>query len=269
MFARRAAHLAAARRNCAILDHIFGVAGGAGQDHWRFGPPGSVNVDKQQCSCLGKAGRARATSSPGEGERRLAGTIVEFDRVGLRYGTGAEVLRDLDSACARAASTSSPALRAPARRRCSSCSTSPSGRRADGSACSATSWPMRRANRCPPIRRRIGVVFQDFRLIRHLSAFDNVALPLRIAGHERTAGRRAGARDAGLGRARRPRQRAAADPVGRRAAARRHRPRGDRPARNHHRRRADRQRRCGDGGAHAASADGDEPARNDGDRRDP
>jgi len=25
-------------------------------------------------------------------------------------------------------------------------------------------------------------VFQDFRLIRHLSAFDNVALPLRIAG---------------------------------------------------------------------------------------
>jgi cell division transport system ATP-binding protein len=34
----------------------------------------------------------------------------------------------------------------------------------------------------PAFRRRIGVVFQDFRLIRHLSAFDNVALPLRIAG---------------------------------------------------------------------------------------
>ena len=34
----------------------------------------------------------------------------------------------------------------------------------------------------PDFRRRIGVVFQDFRLIRHLSAFDNVALPLRIAG---------------------------------------------------------------------------------------
>ena len=34
----------------------------------------------------------------------------------------------------------------------------------------------------PSFRRRIGVVFQDFRLIRHLSAFDNVALPLRIAG---------------------------------------------------------------------------------------
>jgi cell division transport system ATP-binding protein len=32
------------------------------------------------------------------------------------------------------------------------------------------------------LRRRIGHVFQDFRLIEHLSATDNVALPLRIAG---------------------------------------------------------------------------------------
>jgi cell division transport system ATP-binding protein len=34
----------------------------------------------------------------------------------------------------------------------------------------------------PPLRRRIGMVFQDFRLLPHLSAFDNAALPLRIAG---------------------------------------------------------------------------------------
>ena len=34
----------------------------------------------------------------------------------------------------------------------------------------------------PSLRRRIGVVFQDFRLIDHLTAFQNVALPLRIAG---------------------------------------------------------------------------------------
>jgi cell division transport system ATP-binding protein len=32
------------------------------------------------------------------------------------------------------------------------------------------------------LRRRIGMVFQDVRLLDHLSAFDNVALPLRISG---------------------------------------------------------------------------------------
>lgn len=32
------------------------------------------------------------------------------------------------------------------------------------------------------LRQKIGVVFQDFRLLSHLSAFDNVALPLRISG---------------------------------------------------------------------------------------
>ena len=34
----------------------------------------------------------------------------------------------------------------------------------------------------PRLRRRIGVVFQEFRLLSHLSAYDNVALPLRLAG---------------------------------------------------------------------------------------
>lgn len=32
------------------------------------------------------------------------------------------------------------------------------------------------------LRQKIGVVFQEFRLIQHLSAFDNIALPLRISG---------------------------------------------------------------------------------------
>jgi len=36
----------------------------------------------------------------------------------------------------------------------------------------------------PRTRRRIGVVFQDLLLLDHLSAFDNAALPLRIAGHK-------------------------------------------------------------------------------------
>ena len=39
-----------------------------------------------------------------------------------------------------------------------------------------------RRRELPEMRRQIGMVFQDFRLMPHLSAYDNVALPLRLAG---------------------------------------------------------------------------------------
>lgn len=34
----------------------------------------------------------------------------------------------------------------------------------------------------PALRRRIGVVFQEFRLLDHLTAYENVALPMKVAG---------------------------------------------------------------------------------------
>ncbi len=108
--------------------------------------------------------------------------IVEFDSVGLRYGTGAEVLRDLDFRLGRggfyfltgpsgAGKTSLLQLLYLARR--------PTRGRIRLFGEELSDSPR---EALPAFRRRIGVVFQDFRLIRHLLAFDNVALPLRIAG---------------------------------------------------------------------------------------
>ena len=42
----------------------------------------------------------------------------------------------------------------------------------------------------PSIRRRVGIVFQDFRLLNHLTLYENVALPLRVRGYDESSYRR-------------------------------------------------------------------------------
>ncbi|GAA0735862.1 cell division ATP-binding protein FtsE [Sphingomonas japonica] len=108
--------------------------------------------------------------------------IVQFEQVGLRYGSGPETLSDISFSLAPGAfyfvtgasgagKTSLLKLLYLAQR------PSRGVIRLFGE--DAVMLPR---HRLPGFRRRIGVVFQDFRLVPHLSAYENVALPLRIAG---------------------------------------------------------------------------------------
>jgi cell division transport system ATP-binding protein len=108
--------------------------------------------------------------------------MVRFENVGMRYGAGREVLRDVNFALEPGSFTFL---------------TGPSGAgkttlmklvlmaeqpsRGVISLFGSNLALLKRAE-LPSLRRRIGVVFQEFRLLDHLSAFENVALPLRLSG---------------------------------------------------------------------------------------
>ncbi len=110
--------------------------------------------------------------------------MVRFENVGLRYGTGAEILKDISFEI---------------RPQSFQFLTGPSGAGKttllrlvllslrptrglislfDRDSASLTK------DAITDLRRRIGVVFQDFRLLDHLTTYENVALPLRVQGRD-------------------------------------------------------------------------------------
>jgi len=108
--------------------------------------------------------------------------MVRFENVGLRYGMGPEVLRDISFRLASGSFhflTGSSGAGKSSLLRLIYLALRPSRGLINMFGQDVATLP--RADR-QDLRRRIGVVFQDFHLIEHLSALDNVALPLRVAG---------------------------------------------------------------------------------------
>jgi cell division transport system ATP-binding protein len=108
--------------------------------------------------------------------------VIHFENVGLRYGLGPEILRDLSF---RIAPHSFQFLSGP----------SGAGKTSLLRLLFLSLKPTRGLitlfdqdtatldqDALAALRRRIGIVFQDFRLLDHMSTFDNVALPLRVIG---------------------------------------------------------------------------------------
>jgi cell division transport system ATP-binding protein len=108
--------------------------------------------------------------------------MVRFENVGLRYGTGPEVLRDISFTIEPGSFrflTGPSGAGKTSLLRLLFLALKPTRGLISLLGRDVATLPRRDL---PTLRRRIGVVFQEFRLLDHLTTFENVALPLRVAG---------------------------------------------------------------------------------------
>lgn len=108
--------------------------------------------------------------------------MLRFENVGMRYGVGPEVLRDINFALAPGSFhflTGSSGAGKTTLLKLMYLALRPTRGLVHIFGQDVSMTPR---TELPDLRQKIGVVFQDFRLINHLSAVENVALPLRVGG---------------------------------------------------------------------------------------
>lgn len=117
-------------------------------------------------------------------EAATGGAVVEFENVSMRYGDSPDVLKDISFSLAPGSfhflTGASGAGKS------SLLKLIYLAQRPTSGAVRLFGQDVGRAprSRLPAFRRRIGVVFQEFHLLDHLTAFDNAALPLRVTGQK-------------------------------------------------------------------------------------
>lgn len=108
--------------------------------------------------------------------------MIEFADVGLRYGNGPEILRDLTFSIEPGSFhflTGPSGAGKTSLLRLLLLSLKPSRGRVTMFGEDVSNLTQ---DRLLQMRRHIGIVFQEFRLLDHLTTFENVALPLRVLG---------------------------------------------------------------------------------------